>query len=72
MALPAGQMWIVPVLLTSAGYGIVGDVGMIAVDAFTSEVVGATPRAEVLAAGARLAKEKRGDLDAAFHRARKT
>ena len=70
LTLPVGPIWVVPIVLTSAGYGIVGDVGIVAVDAFTRKVVGATSRAEVLASGVRLVKEKRGELDAAFHRAR--
>jgi len=63
-------VWIVPVLLTSSGYGVVGEVGVLAIDEATHEVVGATPRNDVKAAGARLAKEKRDVLDAAFRRAR--
>ena len=64
------KVWIVPVVFTSPGYGIVGEVGVLAVDAATCEVIGATPRDEVKAAGAQLAKEKRDALDAAFRRAR--
>jgi hypothetical protein len=70
LALPVGLTWIVPVVFTSAGYGIVGNVGMVVIDAYTREVVGATARGDVLAAGSRLAREKRGELDAAFHRAK--
>jgi len=65
------DVWIVPVVLTSAGYGIVGEVGVILVDAATGKIIGASSRKEVRSAGARLAKEKRAELDAAFHRARK-
>jgi hypothetical protein len=64
------EVWIVPVLLTSSGYGTVGEVGMVAVDMAARTVIGATPRPEVRAAGTRLAQEKRHELDAAFHRAR--
>jgi len=38
----------------------------------TRSILGATPRQEVLATGARLAQEKRDELNAAFHRARAT
>ena len=69
LALGRADLWIVPVVFTSPGYGVVGEVGVLAIDQ-TATVVGATPRREVLAAGTRLAKEKRDDLDAAFHRAR--
>lgn len=70
LSLPKAELWIVPVLLTSPGYGTVGVVGVVAVDAGSGGVVGATPRHEVRAAGTRLAQEKRDELDAAFRRAR--
>jgi hypothetical protein len=65
------SVWIVPVLFTSPGFGVVGEVGAVAVDAASYEVVGATPREEVRADLARLAGKKRDELEAAFHRARK-
>lgn len=65
------ECWIAPVVFTSPGYGVVGDVGMVAVDAATHEVVGATPRDEVRAAVGRLAEEKRDELEAAFRQANK-
>jgi hypothetical protein len=64
------DLWIVPVVLTSPGYGAVGEVGLVAVDVASGGVVGATPRPEVRTAGTRLALERRHELDAAFHRAR--
>ena len=72
LSLRADEVWIVPVVLTSPGYGAVGEVGVVAVEAGTGAVVGATPRDEVRAAGTRLAREKRHELDAAFRRARTT
>jgi len=66
----AEEIWIVPVVFTSPGYGAVGDVGVVVVDAATYDVIGATPREEVRAGVARLAKEKRDELDAAFRQAR--
>jgi hypothetical protein len=72
LSLPDGELWIVPVVLTSPGYGIVGEVGMLAVQSATGEVVGATPRDDARAAGTELAREKHHDLDAAFLRARTT
>jgi len=66
------DVWIVPVLLTSPGYGAVGEVGMVAVDARNGAIVGSTPRADVVASGKRLREEKRDDLEAAFLRARST
>lgn len=65
------DIWIVPVVFTSPGYGAVGDVGMVAIDAATHEVVGAMPQKEVRAALARLAQEKGDELEAAFHQASK-
>src|SRR5690349_4357098 len=70
LGLPSGEILVVPVVFTSPGYGIVGEVGVLAVDPVTLRVLGSTPVVEVRAAGARLAKEKRVELDAAFHRAR--
>ena len=72
LSLPSGPIWVVPVMLTSPGYGQVGEVGVVAVDPRTLEVVDATSKSEVRAAGARLAREKRDDLHAAFRRARTT
>jgi voltage-gated potassium channel Kch len=66
LSLKGSNVWIVPVVFTSPGYGVVGEVGIVAIDAGTHEVIGATPRAEVKAAGARLAQENRDALDAAF------
>jgi hypothetical protein len=70
LCLHGKDVWIVPVVLTSPGIGAVGDVGVLTIDAATHEVIAATPRAEVRAAGARLAQEKRDEIDAAFRRAR--
>ena len=70
LTLPSGPLWIVPVMFTSADYGSVAEVGVVALDADTLEVLDATPKAEVRAAGVRLARERRDALDAAFRRAR--
>ena len=69
LSLPGQQCWIMPVVLTSPGFGIVGEVGFLAVEARSGKVIGSTSRSEVVAAGNRLAEEKRDDLEAAFHRA---
>ncbi|HEY7326077.1 MAG TPA: hypothetical protein VH592_00450 [Gemmataceae bacterium] len=69
--LPNVDVWVVPALLTSPGYGVVGNVGMVVVDAATGAVVSATPQEQVRAAGMRLSREKRHELEAAFRRARK-
>lgn len=72
LTLPWGPLWIVPIMFTSAGYGHVGQAGVVAVDDVTFAVLDATPKAEVRRSGAHLAREKRDDLNAAFHRARTT
>ena len=70
LALQKSDVWIVPVLLTSPGYGAVGEVGVVAVNGRTGRVVGGTPKEEVIAAGKRLREEKRDEIEAAFRRAR--
>src|SRR5271163_881967 len=58
LALPSGPLWVIPVIFTSAGYGLVGEVGVVALDGVALTLLDATPRHEVRAAGARLAREK--------------
>ena len=70
LSLAGSELWVVPVLLTSPGYGVVGAVGVVAVDAESGTVVGGTSKSEVVAAAKRLTEGKRDDLEAAFHRAR--
>src|SRR6266446_4821368 len=60
------DLWIVPVLLANPAYGVVGEVGFVAVAGATYQVTGATRRDEVRAAGAQLAEEKRDELNAAL------
>ena len=66
----SADFWIVPVLLTSPGHGAVGEVGLVAVDARTHQVVSATQRQEVNRAIKHLKESKRDELEAAFHQAR--
>jgi hypothetical protein len=72
LSLDGRDVWIVPILLTSPGYGAVGEAGVIAIDAATHRPVGNTPRAEAVAAARRLREEKHEKLEAAFRRARKS
>jgi hypothetical protein len=72
LTLGSRQLLIVPLILTSPGYGAVGEVGVLALDAETHPVVGGTPRREVGKAVAHLREERHDALQAAFHRARKT
>jgi hypothetical protein len=64
------ELWIVPIVLTSPGYGAVGDVGFVALDPEKLQPVGSTPRAEVVAAARRLREEKHEEIEGAFRRAR--
>jgi hypothetical protein len=58
-------------MLTSPGCGYVGQVGVIAVDARTGEVLGGSPKEAVLPA-IRLSREgKHDEIEAGFLRARK-
>ena len=70
LELSGRELWIVPIVLTSPGYGAVGEVGVVALGADTRQALGCTPRSEVVAAARRLREEKHDDLEAAFHRAR--
>ena len=67
---PQADLWVVPVMLTSPGYGWVGQVGTVALDAASGQVVGADPRPTVYAAARRLEEAKRDELEAAFLRAK--
>jgi len=46
--------WIVPIVLSSPLYGLLGQVGELRIDARTAEVVAATDRPQVVAAGEQL------------------
>ena len=70
LAVEGRRLWFVPILLTSPGYGIVGEVGAIALDRGAGRVVGSTPRNEVAAACQQLREGQRDALETAFHRAR--
>jgi hypothetical protein len=69
LALGDQELWIVPIVLTSPGYGAVGEVGFVALEAGTYQALGGTPRREVVAAAQCLREEKHDALEAAFHRA---
>jgi hypothetical protein len=66
------RAWVAPILLTYPGKGILGEVGMIAVDATTGRVCAHTPRKELDASAAKLTQGRRNEIEAAFHRARKS
>jgi len=56
------DLWVVPIVLTHPDHGILGNVGLVAVDACSGQVVGGTPRAEVVAAGRRVREGKGYDV----------
>ena len=60
------DVWAVPIVLTHPDHGVVGDVGLLAVGAASGQVVGATPRSRVIAAGKKLREAKRYDLETSF------
>jgi hypothetical protein len=56
------DLWVVPIVLTHPDHGVLGNVGLVAVDASSGEVIGSTPRAEVIAAGRRVREGKGYDV----------
>jgi hypothetical protein len=64
------NVWTVPIVLTHADHGNIGEVGVVAINAATGEVLGATSRTDVVAAGKKLREAKPNDLEAAFLSAR--
>jgi hypothetical protein len=68
LKLSHADWWIVPVVLTSPCYGVVGEVGVVAIDADRNTVVGATPRSEVAVSARQLREEKRDAIEASFLR----
>ena len=70
LKLGSRELWIVPIILTSPGYGAVGQVGVVALDVENYKVVGSTPRGCVAESVQSLREEKRDELEAAFSRAR--
>lgn len=66
------RVWVAPILLTFPGKGILGDVGMIAIDVNTGRVCAHTPRKDLDIAAAKLTQGRWNEIEAAFHRARKS
>jgi len=58
--------WIVPLILTSPGYGIVGVVGSVMVDDELGYIVGWTPVDEIRATAEQISNAKEHELEAAF------
>jgi hypothetical protein len=66
-----GNIWVFPIVLTSPGLGIVGEVGHIAVDSSRLQVVGCTPRAQVTEHGKKFGEKYKAEIEVAFLRARR-
>jgi hypothetical protein len=63
---PLQPLWLVPVHLTYPGVGVVGEVGMVAVDGERPIVVGWTPPGEMEALARQLYEEKHSEIEIAF------
>ena len=61
--------WVVPLVLTSPGYGVVGIVGVVIVDEELGSISAWTAVEEVNSNADQLIKDRKNDLDAAFKRA---
>jgi len=59
-------LWLVPVLLTYPGIGVVGEVGVIAVDKEHPVVVGQTPTEEMETLARQIYEENRDEIEFAF------
>ncbi len=66
VSFPIQNVWIVPVLLSYPDTGVVGEVGMIAVDNESGSVVGFTPKKEIEKIANALYKEKKTEIEIAF------
>jgi hypothetical protein len=66
VAFPTRRLWVVPVILTYPHVGIVGEVGMVAVDAEQEIVVGWTPFQEMEELARQLYQEKKHEIEIAF------
>lgn len=64
------DLWVVPIVLTHPDHGILGNVGLVVIDASSGQVVAGTPRAEVVAAGKRVREGKGYDVRATLLRSR--
>ena len=70
VSLTSGDLWIVPMVLTSPAHGAIGEVGAVGVDVATGTVVGGTPRDEVIAAIKDLREKTHDAIQSSFLQAR--
>ncbi len=66
VSFPIRNVWIIPVLLSCPNVGIIGEVGMVAVDSESGSVVGFTPKNEMERIGKVLYEEKKDEIEIAF------
>ena len=64
--LPLRPLWLVPVLLTYPSAGVIGEIGMLAVDGDHPVVVGWTPLEEMENLARQLYEEHRNEIELAF------
>jgi hypothetical protein len=65
------SLWIVPIILRNPDANICGIVGELRIDSDSGKVVASTPRAQVVAAGAKLYEERENVVASALVSARK-
>ena len=70
LRLPNVDLWVVPIVLTHPKKGVVGQVGLVAVDASSGKVVGSTPRPEAVATAKKIRGAKGYELETAILRPR--
>ena len=63
---PLRPLWLVPVHLTYPGVGVMGEVGMLAVDGDHPVIVGWTPPEEMEVLAQKLYEENRDEIEIAF------
>jgi hypothetical protein len=63
---PLRPLWLVPVHLTYPGVGVIGEVGMLAVDGDRPVIVGWTPLSEMETLARQLYEENRDEIELAF------
>ena len=66
VSFPARIIWAVPILLSYPEIGPIGEVGIVAVDSETGNVVGWTPASEVMKAANKIYSEKKTTIEASF------
>jgi len=66
MVSPLRAVWIVPVMLSYPGVGAVGQVGVVAVDEETANIVAWTPREEMNRKSEKLYAANRKEIEATF------